>query len=282
MKKNNFTLKKIWLWFLLVAAAAIFFLYWTKPAISSGDWQEQVAVLQKAEFGGDTVTIKNVRNFRYGPTEEDMHSDYYDRTYDLSQIKRVWYITEPFNEIDVAAHTFLSFEFTNGDFLGISIETKKTRGQVYSLWKGILRTYPLVYVAADERDLVLLRANVRKDKVYAYPVKFENPENARLLLANMLETMNSLEEKPQWYNSVFANCTSLIAKHVNEITPGRISPFSWQLLLTASADELALKKGLLDTDLTIEQARQKFYVTDISQEIGDVENYSKLIRGIKE
>jgi hypothetical protein len=282
MKKNNFTLKKILLWFLLVAAAVIFFLYWTKPAISSGDWQEQVAVLQKAEFGGDTVTIKNVRNFRYGPTEEDMHSDYYDRTYDLSQIKRVWYITEPFNEIDVAAHTFLSFEFTNGDFLGISIETRKTRGQIYSLWKGILRTYPLVYVAADERDLVFLRANVRKDKVYVYPVKFENQENARLLLVNMLETMNSLEEEPQWYNSIFANCTSLIAKHVNEITPGRISPFSWQLLLTASADELALKKGLLDTDLTIEQARQRFYVTDISQEIGDVENYSKLIRGIKE
>jgi len=70
----------------------------------------------------------------------------------------------------------------------------------------------------------------------------------------------------------------MIAKHVNNLSPDRISPFSWELWLTASADELALKKGLLDTDLSIEEARAKYYVNDISEEVGDVENYSKEIR----
>lgn len=247
---------------------------------TDGDWQEQLAIPSTAEFDGDLVTVKNVRNFRYDPTEKDMQAGYYDQTYDLREIKKVWYVAEPFNENQSAAHTFVSFEFTNGDFLGISIEARKTKDQKYSTWKGMLRTYPLIYIAADERDLILLRANVRKDKVYVYPVKLENPENARLLLVSMLNKMNDLLVHPEWYNTMFSNCTSAISKHVNEITPGRISTFSWQLWLTASADELALKHGLLDTDLPIDEAREKFFITDISEKIGDIPDYSKRIRGL--
>jgi len=147
----------------------------------------------------------------------------------------------------------------------------------------MLRTYPLVYIAADERDVILLRANLRKDKVYVYPVKLEKPENGRLLLVDMLTRMNELvTTKPAWYNTLFANCTSSIAKHVNKITPGRISIFSWQLWLTASADELALKHGLLDTDLPIEQAREKYSINAISEKVGDVSSYSVEIRKFKD
>lgn len=249
-----------------------------KEVPTEGDWQEQLAVLSTAEFNGDLVTVRNVRNFRYFPTEKDMHANYYDKTYDLTKIKKVWYIAEPFNENKSAAHTFVSFEFTDGNFLAISIEARKTKDQTYSIWKGMIHTYPLVYIVADERDLILLRANIRKDKVYVYPVKLEKPENARLLLVDMLEKMNKLTTEPEWYNTLFANCTSSIAKHVNNITPGRISLFSWQLWLTASADELALKHSLLDTALSIGSARQQFFVTVISQKIGDVNNYSREIR----
>jgi hypothetical protein len=93
--------------------------------------------------------------------------------------------------------------------------------------------------------------------------------------------MNNLTIKPEWYNTLFSNCTSSIVKHINRLSPGRISQFSWQLWLTASADELALKHGLLDTDLSIEEARDKFFVTDISQKIGDVPNYSMVIRKLE-
>ncbi len=275
--KNNITKKYILFGVLVIIICFVIFFIFKKPPIDA-DWQEQLAIASIAEFDGDLVTVKNVRNFRYYPTEHDMHANYYDKTYDLSQIKGVWYTSEPFNENNFAAHTFVSFEFNNGDFLGISIEARKTKDQTYSIWKGMLRTYPLIYIAADERDLTLLRANIRKDKVYVYPVKLEKAENARLLLVDMLREMNELSVNPKWYNTLFANCTSVIAKHINKLTPGRISQFSWQLWLTASADELALKHGLLDTDLSIEKAREKFFATDISQRIGDVPDYSKQIR----
>ncbi len=245
---------------------------------TKGDWQEQLSILSTAKFNGDLVTIKNVRNFRYSPTESDMHPGYYDKTYNLSLIKRVWYVTEPFNDYEATAHTFVSFEFKNGDFLSITIEARKTKDQTFDIWKGMIHTYPLVYIAADERDSVLLRANIRKDKVYVYPVRLEKQSNARLLLVDMLNTMNKLTVKPDWYNTLFSNCTSSIAKHIDKINPGRIPELSWQLWLTGSADELALKKGLLDTNLPIEEARNKFFISDISQKIGDISSYSKEIR----
>ncbi|HTE48348.1 MAG TPA: DUF4105 domain-containing protein [Candidatus Paceibacterota bacterium] len=275
--------KKVRKVLLILLCIFLIFFVWQATRIPplQGDWQEQLAIPSTAEFNGDLVTVKNVRNFRYFPTEQDMHADYYDKTYDLREIKKVWYVTEPFNENTSAAHTFVSFEFNNGDFLAISIEARKTKDQVYSTWKGMLRTYPLIYIAADERDLILLRANVRKDKVYVYPVKLGKPENARLLLVGMLNKMNDLQVHPEWYNTLFSNCTSAIAKHVNNISPGRISLFSWQLWLTASADELALKHGLLDTDLSIEEARKKYSINEASLRVGDAPNYSAEIRKFK-
>jgi hypothetical protein len=263
----------------------LIFISWQglKKVPTEGDWQEQLKVASIAEFNGNLVTVKNVRNFRYSPTEKDMHPAYYDKTYNLTEVKKVWYIAEPFNENQLAAHTFVSFEFNSGDFLAISIEGRKTKDQIYSIWKGLFRTYPLVYVAADERDVLLLRANVRKDRVYVYPVKLEKTENARLLLVDMLTTMNELvSSKPSWYNTLYANCTSSIVKHVNRITPGRVSNFSWQLWLTASADELALAHGLLDTDLTIDEARKKYSVNEASERVGDVADYSMQIRKFKD
>ncbi|MEI6587615.1 MAG: DUF4105 domain-containing protein [Candidatus Moraniibacteriota bacterium] len=280
---KNSMVKKILVGLMVLITIFVGWYFLFDKAPLQGDWQSQLAVISTAKFNGDSVTVKNVRNFRYYPTEDDMHPDYYDKTYDLNQIKKVWYITEPFNENKVAAHTFVSFEFNNGDFLAISIEARKTKDQHYSIWRGMLHSYPLVYVAVDERDAVLLRANLRKDRVYVYPVKLQKSENARLLFVDMLERMNELTTtNPVWYNTLFANCTSGIADHINKLTPGRISRFSWQLWLTSSADELALSRGLLDTDLPIEQAREKFNINEISERVGDVPNYSAEIRkGLK-
>lgn len=281
LKPNN---KIIRYGFWGIGILLIFFLLWQgfKTPPTEADWQEQLKIASTAEFNGDIVTVRNVRNFRYGPTEADMHRSYYDKTYDLNQIKQVWYTAEPFNENKIAAHTFLSFEFQNGDFLAITIEARKTKNQTYSIYKGMLRTYPLIYLAADERDVTLLRANLRKDNVYVYPVKLSKPENAKLLLKDMLEKMNDLQKNPSWYNTFWANCTSSIVQHINNLSPGRVSMLSWQLWLTASADELALKSGLLNTSLPIDEARKKYYITEHSIQIGDVPDYSTRIRQFKE
>lgn len=260
------------------ALLAVFVLWQaTKQVPTEGDWQSPLSRLSTAEFNGDLVTVKNVRNFRYNGTEEEsgVLPNYYDKTYDLSKLNKVWFISEPFKKVSVAAHTFLSFEFSNGDYLSITIEARKLKGQDYSLARGLLKTYPLMYIAADERDAIRVRTDVRESKIYLYPVR---TEKGRQLLVSMLDEMNSIAIKPQWYNTATANCTSRIAEHVNRVTSGRIPSRPWQGYVTGYADVFALQHGLLDTDLSIEDARKKYYITDRSKEIGDVADYSKLIR----
>src|SRR3989344_4848182 len=198
---GDFMKKKI----LIVLIVALFcFVIWQglKKPETNADWQDPLAVQSTAEFKGDMVTVKNVRNFRYTPEEKSIIS-YYDQDYDLAKISKAWYIVVPFANRDYAAHSFMSFEFSDGSaertgnpaqlggkYLTISIEARKKKGQDYSLVWGMLRTYPLMYIAADERDSILMRANIRKDDVYLYPVK-ATPDQARLLLIDMLEKMNS-------------------------------------------------------------------------------------------
>ncbi|NTV54983.1 MAG: DUF4105 domain-containing protein [Candidatus Moranbacteria bacterium] len=250
---------------------------WLKPVPTIGDWQSHVAIMPTADIDDDSVTVHKVRNFRYSEAETASVIGYYDRTYDLSKLTRIWFVAEPFSQSGNAAHTFLSFEFDDGNHLAISIEARKKNGQEYGVFRGLLRAYPLMYVATDEHDAVMVRTNVRKHEVYMYPVR-TTPDKARAVLVDMLRTMNDLTVHPRWYNTLSANRTSLLVGHVNHVTPHRLPDWSWQLLFTGHADELALASGLLDTDLPIDTARKKYGITAISQNIGDVENYSDLIR----
>ena len=173
----------------------------------------------------------------------------------------------------------MSFEFSDNTFLSISIEARERPGQIYSVYAGMVHTYPLMYIAADEQDIIFLRANIRDSKVYVYPVK-ATPDQVRLLFVDMLNSMNDLTVHPKWYNTLWANCTSLISYHVGKIWPGRL-PYTWKVWLTGYADQFSLEQGLLDTNLPLDQARAKYLVSNISRQIGDVPDYSLKIRNLK-
>jgi len=247
------------------------------PVPIHSDWKDTLKILSTAEFNGDIVTVKNIRNFQYDAAGNPTVEAYYDKAYDLTQLKKVWYIVDPFDPGSPFAHTYLSFEFSNESFLSITIEARLNKSQQYSIWGGIVHTYPLMYIAADERDVVYLRTNIHKDQMYMYPLK-ANPADGRLLLTDMLRRMNDLGVHPVWYTAYNANCTSSIADHVNKIWPGLLPTFDWQAIFTGYADKLALDRGLLDTTLPLNEARKKFYVTDKAQKIGYVDDFSQLLR----
>lgn len=255
------------------------FVIWqaTKQVPTEGDWKDTLRLLSTAEFDHNLVTVRNVRNFQYDKAGKPTVEDYYDRTYNLDKLNKVWYISDPFSPGSAFAHTFMSFGFSDGSYLAITIEGRLTKSQEYKKIDGILRTYPLMYIAADERDAVYLRTNIYKNDVYAYPL-VTTPKDGRLLLVDMLERMNDLAVHPAWYNGFTANCTSSIADHVNKIWPGLLPRFDWQVWLTGYADKLALEKGLIDTKLPLEDARKKFNITETAQKVGYVPDYSRLIR----
>ncbi len=60
------------------------------------------------------------------------------------------------------AHTFLSFGFGD-DHLAIFIEARKEATEGYSSIKEFFKQYELIYIVGDERDLIRVRTNYRKD-----------------------------------------------------------------------------------------------------------------------
>ena len=247
----------------------------TSPS-NDRDWLTDQTILAHAEIQKDFVTIKNIRNFSYASTTS-YAVNYYDKTFDLNKIKKVWYIVEPFSGIPGSAHTFLSFEFEGNEFVSISVEIRKEKGESFSPIRGLFNQYELIYIIADERDAIKLRSNYRKDLVYVYPVK-TSKEKIRELFVDMLERANELKENPEFYNTIVNNCTTNIAVHVNEIATDRIPLLNLRLVFPENSDRLAYELGLLDTDLTFEEARERYFINDRALMYADDPDFSIKIR----
>jgi len=248
--------------------------YFSRQPSNDRVWSLDQQILTHAEFDADMVSVFNIRNFTYTSVSEYTPA-YYDKTFNLNDLKSVDYIVEPFGSIG-AAHTFLSFGFNTGDYLAISVEIRKEIGESFSPLKGLLKNYELMYVVADERDVINLRTNYRKDTVYLYPVR-TSKENMRALFVDMLKRTNKLRDKPEFYNTLTSTCTTNIASHVNKIVPGRI-PLDPRLLFPKNSDALAYELGLINNSVTLEELRVRNKINEKAKQYADSPDFSKLIR----
>lgn len=239
------------------------------------EWAPDMVRLPAARFHGDSVTVTNVRNTLYRSVD-DFDVRWEERGYDLNRLESVWFVVEPFSGVPGPAHTFVTFGFGDGEFVGISVELRREVGEHFSPLKGMLRQYELTYVVADERDLIGLRANHRRDSVYLYPVR-TTPQKMRALFTAMLTRANALAERPEFYNTLTSTCTTNIVTHINDIAPRRV-PLSYKVLLPALADELAYDIGLLDSSLPFEQMRAAHRINQAAAEYADRPDFSLGIR----
>lgn len=248
---------------------------WWVEARNDRDWNLDQAVLPTVIRNGDMVTINNIRIFSY-QTATTFTPAYYKATYNLAEVQTVDFIVEPFAGVRGAAHTFVTFGFADGRHLAISVEIRKEKGESFSPWQGLWRNYEIMYVIADERDVIKLRSNYRHDQVYLYPIK-TTPAKARALLESMLARAQKTALEPEFYHTILNNCTTNIADHVNEISPSRI-PWTWTQLLPANADKTIYDLGLINTDLPFEQARAKFNINERAAKYADAPDFSQKIR----
>ena len=259
---------------LLVFVGVLSIVYFGSIPSNDRDWSNDQALLPYASFDGDIVELFNIRNFSYTSTT-DYEIKYYNQTYNLNEITSVDYIVEPFEGIG-AAHTFISFGFKSGEYVAVSVEIRKEKGESFSPLKGLLRNYELMYVIADEKDVIKLRTNYRKDDVYLYPVETSN-ENMRKLFVDILTRVNKLKDEPEFYNTLTNTCTTNIASHINNISPSRI-PWDLRLLLPKNSDELAYELGLISNDVPITELREKHKINALAEIHADDPDFSHLIR----
>ena len=208
-------------WFALILG------WWLTLAPSNeGDWQPDVSQLPYAEINGDTVTLHNVRNCDYR-SATDYTARWETRTLRLSQLTGVDlainYWGSPW-----MAHPIISFQFADAPPLCFSIETRKKTGQSYSAIGGLYRQYALVFIVADERDVMRVRTNFRKgEDVYLYRTSL-TPDQARERFTEYLLSINQIRVKPRWYNAITTNCTTSIR---HQHPSAERSPWDWRMLL---------------------------------------------------
>jgi hypothetical protein len=102
---------------------------WIPPS-NNRHWQPDVAILPSAVIDGNVLTVYNIRNCDYR-TQTDYTVSYYDKTFDLDQLQGADLFICFWGPQKIA-HTIMSFCFQGGDYLCISIETRKEVGETYS------------------------------------------------------------------------------------------------------------------------------------------------------
>jgi hypothetical protein len=258
-----------------LAVFAVVLVWWLlMPPSNSRNWQPDVALLPWADVQGSKVTIHNIRNCDYR-SETDYTVRHYNKTFDLEKLQSVdlslVYWGSPY-----IAHTMFSFGFEGEGFVCISIETRKEVGEEYSTIKGFFRQYELTYVVADERDLIGLRTNYRVgEDVYMYRLKAP-ADLIRKVFLDYLREVNSLKERPEWYNALTGNCTTSIRGHTAPYNPD--ARFDWRIIVNGFIDELLYERKTVDTTLPLLELKKRSLINGRAKGLDKSPDFSRLIR----
>ena len=251
--------------------------WWTLQPSNDRNWEPDVARQPWAEVNGDLVTLHNVRNCDYHEGSNGLITKpcWETRTVRLSEL----------TGIDVAlnywgstwmAHPIMSFQFKDTLPVAFSVEIRREKGEDYSALGGLYRQYELIYIVADERDVIRVRTNYRKGEVvYLYRTTISVAEASERFL-EYIRAMNDLRAHPRWYNAITANCTTSIGSQ--RASTAR-QAWDWRILLNGLIDEMFFQRGLLATaGLPFNEFKQHALINKAAQSADQSPDFSHRIR----
>lgn len=237
------------------------------------DWAFDVAHPLTAEISGDRVTLHNVRDFDWR-SQTDAVRNWETRVYDLGRLDSLDVINSYWSGRTIA-HTLVSFGFLDGRHVAVSIEIRRERDETYSDLAGFFRRYELITIGADERDIVRLRTTVRREDVELYAIQ-ATPEQIRALFVDVLRQANEVASEPTFYNSLVANCTTVLFGAARTVDPNL--PLDWRIILNGYLPDYLYDNRLVDTRLSFRELRARGSVSQRGREAGDSEDFSARIR----
>lgn len=244
-----------------------------KP-VKNRNWQPDVAETAWTERDGDKITIHNVRNFDYQP-DQPPKPRWETKVVDLSQLRAVDLFIN-FWGSTLICHPIVSFQFGPDQHVAISVEVRMAQGQSYSTVRGFFKQFALIYIVADERDVVRVRTNYRHEQLYLYRTTIQ-PERARALFLSYLKTVNALHEHPQFYNALTSNCTTNVRTHTAATTT-KPAPWDWRMLVNGTVDELVYEKGGFASHLPFAELKEKSLIDAEAQAADQAPDFSERIR----
>lgn len=237
------------------------------------DWADDVARITHGSVEGSIATLHNVRNFEWR-SNSDYTARWETRRYDLDRLATLDMIMSYWAG-EAIAHTLISFGFDDGAHVVFSVEIRRERSKTFSELGGFFKEFELSVVAADERDIVRLRTNVRLERTYLYRLRIAPAAMRSLFLAYVREA-DGLVDRPRFYHTLTGNCTIVVYKLLRR-TVGRL-PLSYRLWLSGYLPEYVYGVRGLDMRYPLEKLRDFGYISERGRSAGSSPTFSADIR----
>lgn len=257
------------------AAAFTAVMIWWRRIQPSNDrlWADDVAQIAAATVDGDTVTLQNVRNFDWR-SNTDYTPRWETRVYDLKQLNSIDMIMSYWRGPAIA-HMLVSFGFAAGEHVAFSVEIRRGQRQSYSEIGGFFKEFGLSIIAADERDVICVRTNVRREDAYLYRIRMPLFAMRSLFLSYLGES-NKLISTPRFYNTITANCTTLVYHMMTQII-GYL-PLNYRILISGYFPAYVYAVGGLDRRFALDELRALGRITDRARRADGSSTFSADIR----
>lgn len=262
--------------YFLIGGAVLGIIGWfgSIQAESGGPWQAPWGKMPEIERTGTKFKIRNIRDFSY-ESPDHYTVRYAEEEYDLNDLKSVDFAISHWDGMQAVAHTMLSFGFSDGRYLAISMETRLPEGREQGAIPGLFKQYNLICLMAKEEDLFALRTNVRKEEMFLYRLKMK-PEDVKAIFMYFVQRVNVLNRYPEFYNTVTSNCTTELQPPFRERFEG-VFDGGWRPLLNGMSDQRGFEEGILEhrKGESFEELKKR---ARIPFDILPNKDYSRLIR----
>lgn len=243
-------------------------------------WRADYSRLPEVTEADGSYRVANIRNWDYATDGSVTRQEWISAKIDPEALVETGFLVEPFGGHDAIAHTMLSFGFADGATYVASIEARREVGEEYSAVKAaVLPIFEYLFVWTTERDMYLNSEFMAGDQLYLYPLAIPLEQQKAVLRAMLAETAE-VQAHPRWYNTLFSNCTNVLARTVNKIAPDAV-PFDKAWVLTGYADEFLYGQGVFGTAASFEDLQARAHVSPLIRELYGITDPAAFSRAIR-